>query len=282
MFASVVIGGAITSCAVASGAGQMLGERTIAMWWSMALSSVVALPLLRLQPVSPGAVWPYVLPSALCEVIYFVLLMAAYRSGEFSLVYPIARGATPALVALGSVLFLGERLGPFGLLGLGLIVAGLAVVGSSAWLARREQKLEWLGIALALGAAVFIAFYTVIDGAAVKHNPPAPYTELIFLAMTLGLAPLVVGRYGWREVLAQGRAHWPRLALTALLMFGAYALVLAVYSVAQVSYAGALREVSIVLAALAGWLLLGEDLGRVRVVGSLVVFAGIVLIAMLG
>ena len=71
-------------------------------------------------------------------------------------------------------------------------------------------------------------------------------------------------------------------ALMGLLTFLAYSLVLTAYSMTQVSYAGAIREVSIVIAALAGWGLLGEGLGKVRVVGAAVVFAGILLIAFKG
>jgi drug/metabolite transporter (DMT)-like permease len=92
--------------------------------------------------------------------------------------------------------------------------------------------------------------------------------------------PVAVHGNGWRKTLQVGRAHWRRILLIGAAGLLAYALVLNAYAIAQVSYAGALREVSIVFAALAGWKLLGEPLGRVRVIGSLVIFAGIVLIAM--
>ncbi len=92
--------------------------------------------------------------------------------------------------------------------------------------------------------------------------------------------PFAVRGKGWRKTLQVGRERWRRILLIGSAGLLAYALVLNAYAIAQVSYAGALREVSIVFAALAGWKLLGEPLGRVRVIGSLVIFAGILLIAL--
>src|SRR5512139_1265226 len=95
----------------------------------------------------------------------------------------------------------------------------------------------------------------------------------------LFFTPFALRGNGWRKTLTVGRTHWRRILVIGVAGLLAYGLVLNVYAIARVSYAGAIREVSIVFAALAGWKLLGEPMGRVRVIGSVVIFAGILLIA---
>src|SRR5207249_1032872 len=126
-------------------------------------------PLLALGPTPPAQIWPYVLGSALVEAVYLVALTFAYEHGEFSLVYPVARGAAPAFLALWEALFLGERLLPSGLAGLGLLVLGLVVVGGGVWWSRRGRAAPGRSAAAAaLGVACCISIYSAIDGAAVR------------------------------------------------------------------------------------------------------------------
>jgi drug/metabolite transporter (DMT)-like permease len=103
------------------------------------------------------------------------------------------------------------------------------------------------------------------------------------LALTALLAtPAVARRHGWSRLRSVLRADLPRILLLAALISVSYGLVLTAYTMAPVAYAGAVREVSIVFAALAGWLWLGEAVGRRRTAGSLLLFLGIVLISAAG
>jgi drug/metabolite transporter (DMT)-like permease len=256
--------------------------RYMLMWGALVVSTAGFLPLLAVRPSISGA-WLLVGASAVVEAGYYALLMAAYGTGDFSVVYPIARGAAPALLATWAVIFLGERPGGAGLAGLGLIVAGLFIVGSTRTrsaagpvaVARPAR-----GAGLALVLALLISIYSVIDGAAVKRVDPFAYTVVVFALTTLLLTPLVLEKYGWPAVVRALRVHVGRVIAVGVLQCLAYMTVLYVYSRAQVSYAGAIRESSIVLGALAGWLYLGEQFGRVRLLGALVMFGGIVLIAL--
>jgi len=101
------------------------GEKYIFTCWAWAVGSLAGAPLLAFSPALPRAVWLYVAISALAQAAYFVALTRAYTIGDFSLVYPLARGAAPAFLALWATLFLGERPRPGGLLGLALLLAGL-------------------------------------------------------------------------------------------------------------------------------------------------------------
>ncbi len=262
-------------------------DRLVFTWWALFLVSPLAVAVLWAGPSLRG-VWPFALASAALESGYFATLAIAYGRGDFSLVYPIARGTAPLLLTAGAVVFLHERPGPLGLSGLAVLAAGLAVVG---WGGRARPAAPAIpaagagrssGIGWALAVALFISLYSLVDGAAVKRFPPAPYTILIFaLSSLLAAGPLFYLR-GARAVLAEGRRSWRRIPLVAVFSLLSYMLVLRAYSVAPVAYAGAVREVSVVLAALAGWRLLGEGFGLSRLLGALLVFAGIVLIAIAG
>jgi drug/metabolite transporter (DMT)-like permease len=278
-------------------------EKQIFTWWAMLVGTACFAPLLAFSAPLPTAIWPYVLSSALVETIYYLALLRAYAIGDFSLIYPIARGAGPAFLALWAALFLGERPHVGGMAGLALLLIGLLLVGGAArrialrqdtgvlvpgvggTAAQPRERLMALagsGTAAALTVACCISIYSVIDGAAVKIAPPIPYTVAVIGTSALMMTPLVLARYGRPAVLAEWRANWPRIVLVGILMLVTYALVLQAYALGRVSYAGAVREISVVFAALAGWRWLGEGFGGWRLTGALLIFAGILVIAIAG
>jgi drug/metabolite transporter (DMT)-like permease len=262
---------------------KQTGERYIVTWWGLIVGSVCSLPLLYSAWPLPLRVWPYVLGSALFQAAYFVILAAAYGKGDFSLVYPIARGAAPALLALWSFLLLHEMPRAAGVVGLGILLLGLLVVGSSAWWTRKEHAAPGAtSIVLALLVAFCISAYSVSDGAAVKFTNPAAYTVLETALTAIFITPLTLKRYRWGVLIDEWQAQWPRITLIGLLTVFTYMLVLIAYSLAPVSYAGAIREVSVVFAALIGWLWLGEKFGPFRAIGAAVIFVGILVIAVAG
>lgn len=281
------------------------GEKHIATWLALLVASAGALPLLLtdLQSNEPSLslrVWPYALSSAVCEAAYYATLATAYRDGDFSLVYPLARGTAPALLMVWSLAWLGEtpRLG--GLLGIAVVLLGLMVLGgSNVWQKRQgaqhrthgplsgerlslSRSLNSGSIGLSLLVALFISLYSAIDGAAVKHFHPVPYTALIFVLTTILLTPFMLTKYPAALLLAHARRHWLPISSVGILSPVAYGLVLNAYAISPVSYAGAVREVSIVFGALAGWLWLGEEFGAIRTAGALLVFSGIFVIAIFG
>ncbi len=121
------------------------------------------------------------------------------------------------------------------------------------------------GTAAALTVACCISIYSVIDGAAVRIAPPIPYTVAVIGASALLMTHVVLTRYGRPAVVAEWRVNWPRIALVGILTLVTYALVLQAYVLGRVSYAGAVREISVVFAALVGWRWLGEGFGGWRV-----------------
>ncbi len=259
------------------------GGKLTSLWWGFVIGSVVCFPILIIGGGIPPRIWPYAFASALFEAVYISLLAWAYQAEDFSLVYPIARGAAPAFLGVWSIVFLKETPSLAGKIGLLIITGGLMIVGSNKWLGTRKHGVGSLaGVGLAGLVAITISIYSAIDGAAVKVMDAVPYTVLTFILTSFFAAPVVFGRFGWKMMKSEWKGHWLQSGAIGLLSLAAYGLVLIVYRFTPVSYAGAIREISIVFGALAGWLWLGEDFGMLRVIGSVVMFAGILTILIAG
>ncbi|HPP61626.1 MAG: hypothetical protein DWB59_10695 [Anaerolineae bacterium] len=256
----------------------------IAMNWQVLLGGAAAVIALFFTGLPPRAMWPFAAASIVLETLYFLLLMAAYTDHDFSLIYPIARGAAPALVTIWAALFLREIPTTGGLFGILLIIVGMIVIGSTALLDNRENKPSLKGILLALSVAFLISVYTIVDGTAVKAHPTAslPYALTMFAGVPLLTTPVVGRRFGWDSFARAWRGQRWALILGGALGVTAYTTALFAYSFAPLNYSEAMREVSVVIGAFLGWRFLGEKMGGYRLLGAGVIFAGISLIALFG
>lgn len=255
-------------------------EKYIAMGWQVIISGLIAFVLLLFTGLPPRSMWLFALISMTLEAVYFILLSNAYSDHDFSLVYPIARGTAPAFLMLWSVLFLEEKLTASGVLGVSLIVCGMVIIGATSLIQNRGSRLHIKGVAVALSVALIISLYTLIDGIAVKNGPPLSYALTMFMFVPVLTTTYNIRRFGWRQFAAAWKGPRIPLILTAVLGVVAYLLALTAYSFAPLSYSGAIREVSVVIGAFLGWLFLDEPMGGTRVLGSITIFAGIVVIAL--
>jgi len=254
----------------------------VAMGWQVIISGVISIIVLFFTGLPPRSMWLFALISMTLEAIYFVLLSLAYSDHDFSLVYPVARGAAPALVVLWSFLFLREIPSVGGFIGIVIIICGLIIIGGTSLFQPHTGQLQFKGIAIALLIALVISIYTLIDGFAVKHGPALSYGLSLFMLTPVLTTPFLVHHYGWDRFIAGRKKQPGRLILVGFLGVIAYLFALFAYSLAPVNYSEAIREVSVVMGAFAGWQFLGEKLGKIRVLGAAVIFAGIVLIAVFG
>ncbi len=257
-------------------------EKYVAMGWQTILSGILALGVMFYSGLPPKDMWLFAVISMILEAIYFILLCIAYTDHDFSLVYPIARGAAPALLVLWTAIFLHEKLTAGGYVGLAMITIGMMVIGATTLLQSRGEKLHWKGIATALTVALVISMYTFIDGKAVKSGPALPYGLSMFVMVPFVTTPYLTYHYGWESFLRVWRKNRNYLLLGGLLGLVAYMLALFAYTFAPLSYSGAIREVSAVIGAFLGWRFLKEQMGGVRVVGAAIVFAGVMVIAVFG
>jgi drug/metabolite transporter (DMT)-like permease len=258
-------------------------EKQVMTWLALLVGVLIYLPIVLLNPINVLSVWPFILSSAIMEAIYFIVLLRAYEYGDFSLVYPMARGTAPAFLAIWAAFFLGERPTLFGAIGISLLVLGLVVVGGKVWWSlRKAAKLSTNALGMALAVALCISIYSAIDGAAVHRVNPLPYTVIVIALAAAIITPAVLLRYGKAAIGEEWRANWLRILLVGIFSLLAYILALKSYTMIRVSYAGAIREVSVVFAAFLGWRLLNEELGAIRLVGSGLIFSGILVIALAG
>ncbi|MFZ5820719.1 MAG: EamA family transporter [Chloroflexota bacterium] len=253
-----------------------------ATWWISVVGGVLSLIALLFVGLPPRQVWLLALLSAFLEAVYFLLLTTAYSSQDFSLAYPVARGAAPGLLAVWSVLFLGEKPSLAGALGLGMIVGGLMILGATSLLQNRVGKIRATGLLAALATALVISFYTVVDGTAVRLSPALLYGLFIFTFTPVFVSPFVLRNYGWTRLANAWRGHSRRFLVIGTIATVAYLIALVAYSFAPLSYSGAIREVSVVMGAFAGWKFLGEKMGGLRIFGAAVIFAGILVIVVFG
>ncbi|GAB4455306.1 MAG: EamA family transporter [Anaerolineales bacterium] len=257
-------------------------EKYIAMGWQVILSGAFALLILLFIGLPPRSMWLFAVISMTLEAVYFILLSNAYTDNDFSLVYPIARGTAPAFLMLWSALFLREDLTPGGILGVTLIVCGMIVIGATSLVQARGSRIRIKGILTALSVALVISLYTLIDGTAVKNGPPVPYALTMFMLVPVITTTYNLRRFGWERFVSAWDGPRLPLILAAVLGVVAYLLALFAYTIAPVSYSGAIREMSVVIGAVLGWQFLGEKMGGMRVLGSVIIFAGILVIALFG
>jgi uncharacterized membrane protein len=227
--------------------------------------------------------------SGLVEAVFFTLLAAAYRRGDLSVVYPIARGTAPLLAVAIGIGLLGERLGPGGSVGVVALLAGFL------WLQRpwRALALARAGggsargildsaIPFALATGVMIATYSAIDRVGTRLVPVVPYAAIMWLTAALALLAWVTFAAGG-NLLADGRQAARRAAFGGWLTLGAYLCILVALSVAPLSGVAPLRESATVVAAAWGSVRMGEasdrrEAGR-RVGASALIVAGAILLA---
>ena len=235
-------------------------------------ASAVTAPFMLFIAPPPAAAWPYIVGSIGVHIGYYFALVGAYRAGDLSHGYPIMRGVAPLIVSLCALGWLGEAPGPAVWAGVLLICGGVLSLGLVGF--HWEQSRVALGWALL--NAVIIASYTLLDAAGVRTaGRPEAYVvwrgalnPWPFLLLVLWLKK--------GALLEHARARWPRAMIGGALAAGAYGVVLWAMTRAPVAAVAALRETSVIFAALIGaWLLKEGHLAR-RVGGAVTVAAGIV------
>jgi drug/metabolite transporter (DMT)-like permease len=247
-------------------------QRFLTAWGQFLVGGLVMLPLLLVTGVPPSSAIPFLVASSIVHVVYVAALVRAYHHADFSFAYPLARGGGALVAAIGGVVFLSDELSAASWLAIAVIVAGLAS------LVRPHVGL--LAIGWALLTALTIGVYTTLDAAGARRSDSG-FAYGIVLVVGAGLAMTVAGVIlgrGRDLVVHLARGEWRRVLAGGVASVVAYSMVLAAVRLAPVGYVAALRESSVVLGAAAGWLLLHERLGRMRVVSSLVVAAGLVLL----
>jgi len=248
------------------------------LWSSVSLATLLLLPagLGRLPAEgTPAAGLPFVAASVAIHALYFYALGRSYRHGDFSRVYPMARGLGVALVPLVALPVFGERLSWLGALGVGFVVLGIAALSVTP--SALPVNGLGTGTAWALVTGLTIAAYSLVDKAGVARLHPMPYIALMGLGLSALLAPVVLSD---RPAIArEWRRHWRAILVASAMNLTSYLLVLFAFRLSKVGYVVAARELSILFSAFIGSLWLREGRLGPRLAGASVVLAGVVCIA---
>jgi len=233
-------------------------------------STVFAVAALPFVPLPALAAWPFAAASMVFHFGYNLTLAQAYRTGDLSFAYPLMRGTAPLIVVLLGALFLRELPPPLAIAGIVLICTGIVGI---AFATRHRHPPAAVGWALA--NAVIIAFYTLLDGAGARASGHA---VSYVLWMTLADGVVFLGWLYWsrrRAAVNYVATRWRRGLLGGFFSVAAYAIVLWAMTRAPVATVAALRETSVVFAAIIGAVVLKEGMGYARIIGALLVLAGV-------
>jgi drug/metabolite transporter (DMT)-like permease len=239
----------------------------LALWGQFLVAGAIGVTGLILSGGIPRGAWVWACASGLIHVPYVTGLAHAYRHGDFSLAYPIARGGGALVAAIGGIVLLGDDLSLGASAAIVVVVAGLATLGFGA--PRRQ-------VATALGVAVTIGSYTLVDSHAVREFSGVGYLFATHAAGGFAITAVGVARGRSHELLAMSGDFWRRTSLAGVLTIVTYGLVLFAVRRAPVGYVSALRESSVLIAAIVGWRVLGERGGTSRTVSATLITIGLV------
>jgi drug/metabolite transporter (DMT)-like permease len=265
---------ALWNSLVKSASDKFLSSAVVALWCGVA-AVVAALVLPR-----PAAVaFPFIVASAIIHIVYFMLVGQLYRSADLSVAYPIMRGLAPLIAAVIALATLGEAPGPIASLGVAALVAGVLAMGASGFAHGRINRPT---ILVALANSAVIAIYSVIDGQGARLSGAGSafafaYNSWADALTALSYLPIILFLRG-RAVVATFAQDWRRGLIGGLAAFFGYAIVVWAMTRAPIAAVAALRETSVLFAAIIGVAVLGEPFHAQRAIAVLVILAGVILL----
>ncbi len=252
------------------------GDRALTLAAVACAHAITGVVFLTLTNADTNVYWPSVISSTLVHYAYYMLIFQAYRHGDLSQVYPISRGMAPALVTLGTYLTIGEELSTRGLLGLGLVTLGIGLLAIQK---RGPTDGNTLTFAVLLGLS--IATYSVADGLGMRWSgDPLAYMGWLFLLESPVLLAILWQRR--RTGVTFDRRTFLIGLVGGACSVTAYATVLYAKTIAPIGAVSAVRESSVVIAALIGVVFLGERPWAWRISCAVIVAAGVAMLASSG
>ena len=256
--------------------------------WMMAssggiLSAPIGIYLFVTKPPDPVGWW-FIAGTIALHIAYFFTLGRAYKHGDLSLVYPIARGLGLILIPVFGVTVLAESVSLMAGIGIASIFIGVVTIGSSSgtglkiWL-KPGSFLADKGVVFAVLTGALIASYSTLDKRGVEYVEPLFYMFTLSLGGSLGILPILGMTYSRAEFRTEIRKHWKLGLAGGALQFLAYGLVLSAFRLSPVSYIGPFRELGIVFGVLMAVLILKESVTRNRALGAIAIGTGAILVA---
>jgi len=261
---------ALWNSVVKSAGDKFLSSARVALW-----TGLFAFACMLATPAPYAASMPCVIASALIHVVYFLLVGRLYRNADLSVAYPLMRGLAPLIATGIAAVTLREIPGAVALVGVVGLVAGVAMMGVSGL---AQGRIDRATIWVALANSAIIALYSVIDGAGARLAGPDAAHAFAYNAWSDALTavvylPVVLAMRG-RGILPELVAEIPRSAFAGLAAFGGYAIVVWAMTQAPIGEVAALRECSVVFAAVIGVVFLREPFRGARAGAALLIVSG--------
>ena len=248
------------------------GDRAITLGLVATGHCLPAFALLPFVPIPAAEAFPFIIASTVIHWAYYYGLNIAYRFGDLSLIYPIARGTAPVMVALSAMIWADEALFLWAWIGIVTVSAGIMVLAAIRHADKR-------GIGAALATSAIIAAYSVVDGIGIRvSGTPIGYVVWLFAAEIFVAVFVIATRFNRARNISQRALV---LGLSGGLISGlAYGLALFAKTLAPIGIVSAVRETSVIFAALIGVYWLGEGPARRRLVAASVVAIGVIILAL--
>jgi uncharacterized membrane protein len=248
---------------------QSISDRFLALWGQFFVAGLIAAVALVIGGGIPARGYLWAALSGIVHLPYCLLLARAYTVGDFSLVYPVARGGGALIAGLGGIVLLNDSFRAVGVIGMIVVATGLIA------LAGRSSSAQ---VAVALGVALTIGIYSVVDARGIRSVDTPLYAAASFVGVSMFTTTyaLAVGRSS--DMVSAMRIHWRRFVTMGLVSAVTYSLVQMAFQRAPVGYVTCLRESSVVIAAFVGTRYLGEGDGMRRVGAAVIVAIGLLLL----
>jgi drug/metabolite transporter (DMT)-like permease len=267
-------------------------DKSIFLWSIMMISTILLLPILItelwIHPLTAGA-YALLLLSVALQALYSWLLSRTYEMGDLSQIYPVMRGTSTLLIPLIGVLFLGESLSVYGWAGIAFMLGGFAVLSGlgsrssttslSASTSAASRKSGYTPILMALCVGLCTTCYVFVDKLNLQHMSPLALLEVTNIGFVAGLTPAVLKS---RKLLEEWKSNRFTILLGSVLNPGSYLLFLFALQQAPLAHISPLREIGTIFATFLGILLLKEQQGLRRILCSVVIFGGILLVGVWG
>ena len=257
-------------------------------WMMATCGALLASPIamyLFVTNTPDQAGWWFILGTVILHIAYFFTLGRAYKYGDLSLVYPIARGLGLVLIPVVGVTVLDESVSILAGFGIIAIFTGVVMVGSSsgtgfrAWLKPRSMFAD-RGVLFALITGILIAAYSALDKRGVEYVEPIFYMFCLSLGGSVGVLPLIARSYASSEFIMEIRTRWKIGLLGGFCQLLAYTLVLSAFRLSPVSYIGPFRELAILFGVVLAVVVLKERVTRSRAAGAMAIGLGSLVVAL--
>jgi drug/metabolite transporter (DMT)-like permease len=235
-------------------------------------AGIVAIPVALFSPPPLAPSWPLIAFSSVIHVFYFALVAQALRHADLGVVYPLTRGSAPAFTAILAAVWLGEMLALSGWLAVGAIAAGVVTLSADALL---RGGLTLRAAVLAFTNAAIVVAYTLVDGVGARLAGNAVSYVAWMMAGTAALIVPIAFVFYRAQIAEKERGFWVRAFIGGALSIASYGIAICAMTRAPIGLVAALRETSVLFAAILGALIFGERFGPKRWAALILIVVGI-------